>query len=251
VSFNLLPNITLILAVAGLLVLVGRRIPEAKKRLLEEPAPNKGESKTVAHIVSLHLPSRLWAKLGFWVKRFWHFLLEAKDIKKPATVGYKIKKMLPKRKIPTLETLEMNDPAHKDEQYYLQLIKNSPKDLELYNQLGKFYTDSKRYQDSRDIYLYLVKRDPGNATFYARLAFASYKLGQFQEAVGNYEKSLALDSAQPNRYYNLALSLEALGKNEEALVPIQKALELEPENKKYGDLLSSLQAKAGIVKEET
>lgn len=246
-SFNLLPNISLILAVAGLLILVGRRIPEAKKRLNEESVTASSDEGAKAGILSLHLPSRLWGKLGFWANRLWHFLLEAKDIKKPAAVGYKIKKMLPRRKSATVETLETAEPLVKDEQYFLDLIKNSPKDLDLYNQLGKFYTDAKRYPDARDIYLYLVKRDPGNAVFYARLAFASFKLGLFQEAVTNYEKSLALDSAQPNRYYNLALSLEAQGKDEEAMLPVQKALELEPENKKYGELLETLRTKLGIT----
>lgn len=235
------------MAVAGILALIGRKLPEAGKAVREEKELPP-ESAQKRHILSLQLPSRLRTWFKFWLQRVWHWLLEAKDIRKPAAVGYRIKKMLPKKKVRAVVPLALENTEVKDEQYYLQVIRDNPKDLEGYNALGKFYTEAKRFADSRDIYTYLVKRDPGNAGLYARLAFACFKLELYTEAVSNYEKSLALDSAQPNRYYNLSLALDALGKKEEAVMPIKKALELEPQNRKYLDLLSTLTAKTEHVK---
>lgn len=249
-TFELIPNISLIVAVVGIFALIARRFPEAKTAVIEEKTPPKSFLQGKA-ILALELPTRVWARVGFWVRRTWHFLLEAKDLRKPAEVGYRIKKLLPHKRAhgAISATLDEIGPASKDEQYYLKRIQQSPKDLETYNALGKFYTDEKRFAEARDIYTYLVKREPGNAMYYARLAFASFRLELFAEAVQNYEKSLALDPAQPNRFYNLALSLEALGKKEEALVPIRKAVELEPQNKKYLELARALSIHAGISRE--
>lgn len=245
-TFELIPNISLIIAVAGVIALVGRRMPEAQKVLSENshaqsaPLPELTASSTL-----LDLTHRTWARFVFWVRRMWHFVLEAKDIRKPGAAQYRLRKMLPHKKAKPVASLEVTK-EQKTEQYYLERIKQEPKDLEHYNQLGKLYLDAKRFSEAADIFDFLIKRDPGNAVYYARLGFASYKLGKPEDAVANYERSLALDSAQPNRYYNLSLSLDALGKSEEALVPIGKALELEPQNKKYLEFRNTLHRKLGL-----
>src|SRR3989338_3381102 len=230
--YSLLPYIILIFSVAGLLVLIGRRIPEAASLDVQEQAGTLTDKERLRRHLALEIPSRLSSWLKFWLHKIWHFVLEAKDIKKPGVVGYRIKQILPRKRTTKVAAPVPRPTETHDERYYLEKIRQNPKDSELYNLLGKLYLDTKRFADSRDMYSYLVKRDPGNALYYARLGYACYKLVLYTEAVDAYEKSLALDSAQPNRYYNLALALDALRRTDEAILSVNRALEQESENTK-------------------
>ena len=243
--YTLLPYIILIISVAGLLLLIGRKLPEANALEASEERVNLlGKGWLQSHIV-LDFPSKIYSWVKFYVHKLWHFILEAKDIKKTGLVGYRIKKILPRNR--AVKTKATSTPVEaRDEQYYLEQIRQHPKDNELYNLLGKLYLDTRRFADSRDMYSYLVKRDPGNALYYGRLGYACYKLGLYSEAVDAYEKSLAVDSTQPNRHYNLALSLEALRRTDEAVLVIKRAIEQEPASTKYQELLATLEQKQSL-----
>lgn len=243
-QYGVIPNILLISAIVVIIAIVLRRLPETTNT---EATETGSDQKKIN--VSSSWTRRVMTFLGFWFKRFWLFVLEAKDLKPSASVSYKIKKIFKKKSQP--KALEVptsikpqEAPSHSvaNEDYFLKAIEKNPKELSNYVGLGKFYLDSKQFGEAKDIYEFLTTKEPGNANHYAKLGYSSYKLGQFDDAVKSYEKSLALDSAQPNRYYNLGLTLEAQGKLDESMVALNRAISLE-QNQKYITTLRHLEEK--------
>lgn len=224
----------------GIIILILRRLPEAAA--LQE-AERQLASAPEAELTRKGLPilsiSKGKAFLSFWLKRLWHFILEAKDLKHSAPVTYRIKKIFSKRAKVTHATIDREsvaETAEKDEAYYLERIKEEPKELDNYGALGQFYIQQGNFSDAQNVFEYLIKHDAGNSNHYAKLGYCKTHLGMYEDAVANYEKALALDSSHPNRYYNLGFALKALNRFEESANALKKAIELEPTNSKYQQL---------------
>lgn len=235
-SYQIIPNILFICAVLGIVLIILRHLPEAVAK-----KQNEGTAQVVEKLSQKGLPamaiSQIQSQGKLWGTKLWNFMLEAKDLKPTTVAGYKIKKIFGKQAVGAPKPLLAATPTTlqevRNEKYFLNEIKNNPKDLNLYNELGKFYLDHGNYPDARDIYQYLSQHDSSNSEYYARLAKALYKLKNFTKAVENYDKSLQLDSTQPNRFYNKGLSLEALGQYQEAIDSFKIAVSLESQNPKY------------------
>ncbi len=189
------------------------------------------------------LPAQAFSKvatfLKFWSRKFWNFILEAKDLRPHAAAGYRMQKIFNGK----LQDFKAQTAPHpmtthdvRSEQYYLDMIKLRPKNLANYDLLGKFYLEQSSFTDAKDIYEYLCNHEPGNPEFQARLGYCYYLDKQFAKAVQAYQKSLALDSTQPNRYYNLGLSLEGAGNLAESAKSFETAISLEPSVKYYVSL---------------
>ncbi len=236
-SYQILPNITFILSVLGILLVILRHVPQAAVSENEQAAQPAAELKLIEKGLPAQAISKIKVKLATAVKKAWNFILEAKDLKPHAAAGYKMKKIfgnrMPLFKKPAFPVVTQTLHEVKNEQYFLDIIKLQPKSLTNYDGLGKFYLDQENVNDARDIYQYLVNHEPMNADYQARLAFCMYQTKNFTKAAEHYKKAVALDSTQPNRYYNLGLSLEAAGRTQEAQLALKKALEMEPENPKF------------------
>ena len=247
-SYSILSNALLIAAILGIAIIILRHLPEAIEQTKEED-----KHEVVEKLSQKGLPAMAISRLAYyarlWKKQIWNFLLETKDLRPTAKAGYQIKKIFGRQATSSPKPAIMAKPTSmqevRDEEYFLNEIKKSPKDLHLYNELGKFYLERGNIMDAKDIYQYLTSHDPGSSEYYSRLAQCYFKLKDHARAIENYDKSLALDSTQPNRYYNKALSLESLGKYEESIESFQKAISLEQENAKYFVSLASVYAKLG------
>lgn len=226
-----------------------RHLPEAASATQPEPKEDS-RKKLLAKGLPAQAISKIRVAVFFAVKKVWHFVLEAKDLRPTAQMGYQMKKIfggrLPSFKKPAL-IQPLTTHEVKNEQYYLDLIKLQPRNLAHYDALGKFYLEQDNTDDARDIYQYLANHEPANPDFQARLAYCFYKTKNFKRAAEHYQKSLTLDSTQPNRYYNLGLSLEAAGKLPEAVVNFERAIYLEP-SVKYYISLSTARLKLGDAK---
>ena len=200
----------------------------AAKKLLEKGLPAQAIS-------------RIKVSLSVGVKKLWNFVLEAKDLKPYAATGYRIKKIF-NASLPLLHKPFQNTTLHevKNERYFLDIIKQQPKNFAHYDAFGKFYLGKENINDAQDIYQYLVNHQPANADYHARLAYCWYQNSNFAKAAEHYQKSLSLDSTQPNRYYNLGQSLQSAGRTAEAIETLTKALELEPKNPKFLQVLEKL-----------
>lgn len=245
-SYNIFPNIVLIVTVTGVILIVLRHLPEASSLKSASDQALGPEQRLLEKGMPALYASKAKTLLLFWGKRSWHFVLEAKGIKHQAQVGYRIKQIFKKKPQAAAGNQALNSASLptpvvvKDEAYFLSAIKNNPKDLENYSGLAQVYTEAKNFGEAKDLYEYLVKHNAGNADFHARLGYAHYLLENYKDAVESYQKSLALDSAHPNRYYNLGLAQRALDMPEAAQESYNKALHLDPTNRKYKEALEEL-----------
>ena len=242
-SYQILPNILLIISILGILLIILRHLPEAAAANSEQPDSAEAAKKLIEKGLPAQAISSVKVAIFTIFKKTWNFMLEAKDLKPYAAAGYQMRKIfgnrlsLFSRPRPSPQTLH----EVKNEQYYLDVIKRQPKVLTHYDALGKFYLEQENVSDAKDIYQYLVNHHPSNPEYQARLAYCLYQNKNYEKAAQAYQKSLALDSTQPNRYYNLGLCLQAAGKNHEATDALKKALELEPQNPKYLLALEKIQ----------
>jgi tetratricopeptide (TPR) repeat protein len=241
-SYQILPNLILLLAILGVVVLVLRRLPEAASLDKEEAeAHTQPQLLMAAKGLPAKAASRSKAVLVVWFKKLANFILEAKGLRHAPTVNYKIKKIRRQQAQPAAQPVK----AVHDEEFYLEQIKKFPKNLEYYNELGQYYIGRKEYTESRDVFDYLVKHSPANADYLARLGFSQLHIHEYREAVTSYNKALALDSSHPNRYYNLALAHSALAQRPDAATALRQAIKLESGNVKYMQLLSELYHQMG------
>ena len=212
-SYQIIPNITFILAVLGILLLIIRRLPQTDGDQTGQEASAAGQRLLDKGLPVVAL-SKIKSQSKFWIKKIWNFILEAKDLRPYSAAGYQMKKIFAGT-LPGFGKPEPQKPLTtgdvRNEQYYLDNIKLQPKNLAHYDALGKFYIGTDNFTEAADIYLYLTNHKPTTADFHARLAYCYYQLKNYQKAAESYKKSIALDSTQPNRYYNLALCWEAAG----------------------------------------
>jgi len=249
-SYQILPTTIFFLSILGILILILRRLPEAKaeseKQAKEISVEKKLENKGLPALAI----SRIKVKSKFLYKKAWQFILEAKDIKPHALASYKIRKIfggrLPlKKKFVFQPAEDLTLPSGENEQYYLEKIKREPKNLSHYDGLGKFYLDNNNFNEAKDIYLYLTNHEQANGDYRAKLAYCFFQLTDFEKSAEHYRASLGLDSAHPNRYYNLGLSLVKLGKFAEAILNYEQAVALEPDSVKYYIVISEAHIKLG------
>ena len=225
-----------------------RRLPEVSSQAEKDPKEPAADQRLIAKGLPAQAFSKVESTVKLWVKKTWHFALEAKDMRPHAAAGYKMKKIFGGKQPVSFRKPEpkpITTHEVRNEQYYLDMIKLQPKNLSNYDSLGKFYLDQDSITDALDIYLYLTNHESYNPEYHARLAFCYYKTKQYEKAAAGYEKSIGLDSTQPNRYYNLGLSLEAIGDLPAALKNFQNALQLEASNSKYHFGLSNVYARMG------
>lgn len=233
-AYQLLPNLILLLSILGVFVLVLRRLPEATNLDQQDAAARAAPGlRLMAKGLPAQAASRSRAVMAVAIRRVWHFMLEAKGMRQGPAVNYRIKKMWQRKTFaPT-----------RNEAFYLDQIKNFPKDLEQYNRLGQYYLDQKNFEEARNVYDYLTKHAPANSDYLAKLGYVLLRLQQYEAAVASYTKALGLDPSHPNRYYNLALAHSASRDWAQALGAMKKAVALEPNNQKYQQMLAETRNK--------
>ena len=249
-SYQIVPNIILIVAILGIVLIILRHLPEA---IAQDQAKQGNHAEVVEKLSQKGLPAMAISKLRsgatIWKNKTWNFLLETKDLKPTSVAGYRIKQIFGKQAagLPPVAAAPQHTTTQdvRTEKYFLDEIKKDPKNLHLYADLGKYYLDRAELSDAKDIYQYLTQHNPANGEYFARLAQCYFRLKDYARAVENYDKSLALDSTQPNRFYNKGVSLEALGKYPEAIESFEKAIRLESKNPKFFMALGNIFTKLG------
>jgi tetratricopeptide (TPR) repeat protein len=248
-SAYVLPNIILFAAVLGLVAIVARRLPEARRRVsVEKLQSGSGQA-------------RFWFVAKGWLRRGWRFILEAKGLHSPAGNASRMRQLLvqnqrktkakqtagktpavPKLAVPEQASFPVvtSPPVAVSVEAISDAVSGALTQLHESMDLAKQYLDKKQYFEARKLLESLGQAAHTNPVFWARLGYAQYHLAAYGEAVRCYEKSLGLDSNQPNRYYNLALAHEAAGNRVKALANLEKAIRQSPGNAKYLQTLEAL-----------
>jgi tetratricopeptide (TPR) repeat protein len=256
-SFALIPNLIIILCVVGILALFLRRLPEVVheegQMSLTSIIDLNHKSKTSKE----HLQS-IWVFLKRisvgWVKKLWHYMLEAKDLQQGQVLASRFAKMVsPSRKrvinIGVFNTLKKAERQIEQgqleaaEQTYFEIIRKHPHEYAAYEGLLKIYTEQKNYEDIFEILEFLITHNPTNDLYHARLGNALLILRRYKEAIQAYTKAIELNSLIPARYINIGLAYKGLEDYENAKLFFQKGVDFEPKNVQYLLMLTDLLVK--------
>ncbi|HTL39579.1 MAG TPA: tetratricopeptide repeat protein [Methylomirabilota bacterium] len=196
--------------------------------------------------------SHIWPyvkkKLGVVGNHLWHFILEAKDLRPPATKTFqnqveKVKNAF-RIRIRTSEAdpvwlpeaAELATPAvvtRSPEDLYLEAIKKNPNDKHAYEALGRLYLQNKNFADAAQTYEFLIKLDPNQDVYWSNFGLASYSLKEYGKAAHAYEKALGFNSKIATRWINLSLCFDALHDYGKAVRALIQAIELDKLNLNY------------------
>lgn len=240
--YQIIPTIIFFVAVFLIIVLILKKLSKINQTndILAEDV-QKNNTGWINDIYSYQTTvSKVKQFFIFWLKKIWRLALEAKEIAPSGSSVLKIKQFFStKNKFTNLQLSKTspinlkNTSSEKSETEILESIKNDPKNLINYDNLGKYYIDNHNYEEAKQTYEFLTSHSSGNPDFWAKLGFCSFKILDYEKSVSSYKKSLDLDSAQPNRYYNLAVSYKALGEIQNSVNALNKALEMDYNNFKY------------------
>ncbi len=122
------------------------------------------------------------------------------------------------------------------EHLYLEVIRQSPRELRAYEGLGEMYLAQKEYESAREIYEYLIQHHPTIASYHLGLARTYLGSGQLDKAKESYQSSLQFN---PEGLSQICLELAEVCKDlcqiAEAWENANKARQLEPGNPRILD----------------
>jgi len=203
--FELIPQIIIVVSIAGIIVLVARKMPQIssiseEKKTLDMNGANQrfkvpGVLKRIkAKIKSFKRSKFLHDSLDFFEKMLRKakvlFLKIENEISELAEkVKQKSQQVKEKRKgieiivnhkIQSSEvTLTNVQSQNKDEEYnwedvekkYIDAISNNPKDIIAYKKLGKLYREHGNTEDAREVYKQILKLNPDDEEAINQLSF--------------------------------------------------------------------------------
>ena len=91
----------------------------------------------------------------------------------------------------------------------------------------------RQYISAEKWYLEAVKEAPKNPKIYARLGTIYIEQKNLSDAKDAFEESVRLDDTVASRFFNLSYIYNSIGDVKEAMANAKKALRLDPMNKKY------------------
>lgn len=246
--FSFWPQVLIILSLAGIIVVLLRKIPLAES----------SRARFIFQKISEYL------KIGG--RELWHFILEVKEISKIKSLPQFPKKFphiyFPKPKLPFFKSpdsaeyyvaegqksLEREDYPDAERQLIKAIAKDS-KNEAAYSTLGKLYLLQKKFDEAIQTYKFLLKHFPENDSYWANLGQSHHGHKLYGQAVEAYEKAIEFAPDNAKRYVNLGLTLEAQKHIEEAILNYRKALDLEKNNTQFTLALAEALAKKGEKEE--
>jgi tetratricopeptide (TPR) repeat protein len=193
------------------------------------------------------------------MRRFWHFILEAKDLHPRVNLTRQMDRVRHVFKIKVRKS--QDDPqwipeatevvpepkvkkAYEDEKsaedLYLAAIKKTPTDVTAYEGLGRMYLHEKKYTDAVEIFEFLTDNRPERDVYWSNLGLCLYSIKEYQKAIQAYEKALAINSKIPVRWVNIAFCFEAMDEPIKAIKALSQALQLDRRNINYLMLLTNV-----------
>jgi len=124
-------------------------------------------------------------------------------------------------------------------------VEADPKNIRAHFKLGKFYTQTKKYDQAIEAYQNAVALNPNFSDAFFNLGFIYATTGDYKEAESVFTKVVNLKPTYLDKaLFNLALVQERLGKKQESLENLKKAVTVSPENKKIQAYLKQVEISA-------
>lgn len=234
--FTFIPQLLIILSLAGIILIVLRRTPE-----LKFPIP--------VHLKNAENFAIKWLKLG--AHKLWHFILEVKELTKKSEALSYLPRHLPKLHFPSRAHLhfpsfpglfqhgtaeffvregklaiEAGDQA-RAEQSFINAVKKDPGSESAFAMLGRLYLAQNKTKEAVETFKYLIKHHPERAQYSASLGEAYYNQHKHDKAIAAFERAVELEPANPKHFLSLGRTLEDKNHLEEAILNYRRVVELD------------------------
>jgi tetratricopeptide (TPR) repeat protein len=258
--FSFLPELLIVLSLAGIIAIVLRKIPGVQEFVSKTPLPKLPVHGARAVAVKIRDYSVV---LG---KKFWQFLLEVKETSKTGPLA-KLPSKFSKIHIPrpNLKFLRPSESAEfylsqaqdsldkeafeEAERKFIKVIEKDPHNEEAYAGLGRLYLSQKKFEEAIETYKFLLKSHPANDNYHSSLGQAYHGQKLYDQAMSAYETAIEMAPENAKRYVNLGLTLEARKHFAEAILNYRKALDLEKNNAQFMMVLAEALVKKGDKEE--
>lgn len=132
------------------------------------------------------------------------------------------------------------------EKYYRQILKINQDDIDAYKGLGNVYRKMKNFSDAADAYRNVIRLGGRNEKVYLELGECLLKKKDFKEAIEALDQVLKLNPQSAAGYALLGQAHTADGLHKEALKSFQRAVELDEKNIGYLLLLTEASERRGL-----
>ena len=129
------------------------------------------------------------------------------------------------------------------------LLKLSPNESDLYNQMGYALQTEGRFDEAIKYYRQAIQIRPDYADAYSNLAVTLRKQGKLDKAVETYRQALIFEPNDAVLNFNLANALQQQGKLDEAVVHYRQVVKLRPRNADAHNNLANVLAEQGKLDE--
>lgn len=261
--FAIIPQVLIVLSIAGIIVIVVRKIPGVTEFVDKTPWTKLPvEAATV-------LAQKFWAILKRGGKWLWHFILEVKELSHSRAFSHLPRLPETFAKIhfpkPRLKFLKRADGANfylnqaeesanredyaEAERQFIKAIEKDAHSEPAFAGLGRIYLAQKKYGEAIETYKFLIKHYPENDAYHANLGQSYHGQKLYDQAVEAYERAIELKPDNAKRYINLGLTLEAKRHLEEAILNYRQAVDLEKTNTQFMLVLEEALVKKGNKEE--
>lgn len=261
--YSFLPQILILLSIAGIIAIILRRTPEVTDIV------RRGKARELPGQAAGFIRNRLGSWFVSFLKRIWRLILEVKSVSRPVFTRQnfleKFKRAtshLPKTNLKIFkspdspefyltqaeESLDQED-YEEAERKFIKVIEKDPKNEAAFVGLGRLYMARRNFDEAVETYKFLVRLNATNDNYYSRLGQAYNNLKLYDQAIEAYEKAIELVPENPSRYINLGQTLEANRHLEEAILNYRRAVDMEKDNPQFLLVLAEALAKKGEKEE--
>lgn len=113
---------------------------------------------------------------------------------------------------------------------YRQLLRDSPKDINILNQLGELYMKSGKDEQALGIYRRVSEINPEEIAPYITMGGIYRRLGQYEDSIAVLERALVEAGENPEISYNLGFTYKQMGQLDDAVSCFEEAIELNPDD---------------------
>lgn len=113
---------------------------------------------------------------------------------------------------------------------YRQLLRDSPKDINILKQLGELYIKSGKDEQALGVYRRISEINPEEIAPYITMGGIYRRLGQYEDSIAVLERALVEAGENPEISYNLGFTYKQMGQLDDAVSCFEEAIELNPDD---------------------
>ncbi|HOX60909.1 MAG TPA: tetratricopeptide repeat protein [Candidatus Magasanikbacteria bacterium] len=256
-TYSLAPFALVVIALAIIITIVARRLPQLTLLDVDSlPEVKEGKKKdeiirkkAIKKIVETKESRRealapFFARIHAWRERFWNYL---RRLEKSIISESKKKKTAMSNKtdisLEEMRAIIRGGDYHLErgeleaaEQKYIEAIKLDAKNVDAYYGLGNVYLRNDHLAEAEETFKFLLRLQPNNCMAVDKLGELAERKGDTQKAIEYYSKCVLMDDAKASRYAKIAELMLSAGAPDTACEAARQAVDIEPQNPKYLDL---------------